>query len=294
MDHGLRGAFGSVRRAYVQYMIQGEVRVEREKMKERERERDRHRVGDANLPSSSEKRNRKSGITRYIRPRPVLHEWEVSEVTGFEGKGHLPSSRSLTSLAVRSPSARRSLSIFLDRSAASFSPVVLTAQPIPRPRRWRILSARRDDDNDDDDGVDSEIVASRQPIRHSHRSTSTMHQVFHTTAQLKEPPSLPPPPPTPLDTCCTDDVVWEPPARGRARIHVRENARRSTLIQYTYTWQARVRALDRARSCADAFSRRRIPGASTFTKEERRSLKRDVENARMTRTREPGVQSKPG
>lgn len=42
----------------------------------------------------------------------------------------LPSSRSLTSLAARSPSALKSLSIFLDLSAASFSPVVLTAHPI--------------------------------------------------------------------------------------------------------------------------------------------------------------------
>lgn len=36
----------------------------------------------------------------------------------------------MTSLAARSPSALRSLSIFFDLSAASFSPVVLTAQPI--------------------------------------------------------------------------------------------------------------------------------------------------------------------
>ena len=42
----------------------------------------------------------------------------------------LPSNKSLTSLAALSPSARRSLSIFLDLSAASFSIVVLTAHPI--------------------------------------------------------------------------------------------------------------------------------------------------------------------
>jgi hypothetical protein len=42
----------------------------------------------------------------------------------------LPRSNSLTSLAALSPSARRSLSIFLDLSVASLSPVVLTAQPI--------------------------------------------------------------------------------------------------------------------------------------------------------------------
>lgn len=41
-----------------------------------------------------------------------------------------PRSSSFTSLAARSPSARRSRSIFLERSLASLSPAVLTAQPI--------------------------------------------------------------------------------------------------------------------------------------------------------------------
>lgn len=43
---------------------------------------------------------------------------------------YLPSSNNLISLAARSPSALRSLSIFFDLSVASLSPVVLTAQPI--------------------------------------------------------------------------------------------------------------------------------------------------------------------
>lgn len=48
----------------------------------------------------------------------------------YKKKRRLPSSRSLTSLWRRSPSALRSLSIFRERAAASFSPVLLTAHPI--------------------------------------------------------------------------------------------------------------------------------------------------------------------
>lgn len=53
----------------------------------------------------------------------IIPFWKCSE-------SGIPRSNNLTSLAARSPSALRSLSIFFDLSDASLSPVVLTAQPI--------------------------------------------------------------------------------------------------------------------------------------------------------------------
>lgn len=90
----------------------------------------------------------------------------------------------MTSLAARSPSALRSLSIFLDLSAASFSPVVLTAQPIF-------------------------AGDSFYPVKKEWTPCTALFETINRAAVY--------------DTCCTD--VWEPPARGCARIH--------TLIEYT-------------------------------------------------------------
>lgn len=139
--------------------------------------------GDANPPSSSREpkpRNRDRGTAIGGNPsgsprhRPDVFRARVRSGTrgrfaippeelGDEKREHLPSSRSLTSLAARSPSARRSLSIFFDRSAASFSPVVLTAQPIPAPSPVTVSSrARRRDDDDGDDVDDNDSIRWRR------------------------------------------------------------------------------------------------------------------------------------
>lgn len=160
-----------------------------------EKKREREKRGSSSF--RAENRTSKFGRSGPEKPIgrngvPPTYPDAGRERSRIHGKGHLPSSRSLTSLAARSPSARRSLSIFLDRSAASFSPVVLTAQPIPRPRRWQssqyvvvtVMMMMVDDDGNRRRGP---VVVDRSL---THTDLATPCDVFHTTVQFKQSPPL--------------------------------------------------------------------------------------------------------
>ena len=87
----------------------------------------------ARFSSPWKKRGKKKEIKRGFLIFLCLDDIEIEYPNvwqEFEWTDCLPRSRSLTSRAARSPSALRSLSIFLDRSTASLSMFELTAQPM--------------------------------------------------------------------------------------------------------------------------------------------------------------------
>lgn len=117
-------------------------------------------------------------------------------------------------------------------------------------------------------------LAASDPVKRADPAAPCARRIprNNTTAPFRRLLPTPPPRFSP-DTCCTD-VVWEPPARGRTRTHGRETARdghtRARVTHGTHSTRththarearARARALGRTRSCAAAFSRRRVPGA---------------------------------
>lgn len=137
------------------------------------------------------------------------------------------------------------------------------------------------------------VVVTVVDTDHAHRSTSsTMHDVLHTTVQFKRPPPLA------AVAATTAAASWHllrgwcrvGTARTRSRSHTRTRERQQTYYSHTHTHgtqrkcATRLRhihkyALDRTRSCAEAFSRRHVPGAPASTypaREKQRSPRRNA------------------